>query len=216
MAQLKSDELNVIPIEQYFGEMELSEEEKEKRIDLAEELDLIFFYLFLVIQAEQKLGKEHDIDFYTDLILDKYADSVEEVLGAIEGKQAQADIQEYIKNISREIVQTTIDHVGEEYYTSHDRATYVAENEANTVANTYQLQKAITDGYTTKTWITLKDNKVRHTHFLADGETIGIYDLFEIGSSKMAYPKDSSHGAKAREIVNCRCSLRYGRSAEKE
>ena len=55
----------------------------------------------------------------------------------------------------------------------------------------------------------MRDRHVRHTHQLVEGKTIGINDVFLVGDSEMFYPKDTTFGASAREIVNCRCSIKY-------
>lgn len=53
------------------------------------------------------------------------------------------------------------------------------------------------------------DRRVRHTHEMVDGETIGIYDAFEVGDALMMFPKDDSLGAGQEEIANCRCVVEY-------
>ena len=66
---IKFDELNQLqrstPYEQYFGEMELTEEEKKKRIAIAEDLEIIFLYFFLLYQ-------ENDDEDYESMIAEKY------------------------------------------------------------------------------------------------------------------------------------------------
>lgn len=47
--RLKNDELNVISYDKYFGEMDISEEEKEKRKQLAKELEDAFFIMFYLL-----------------------------------------------------------------------------------------------------------------------------------------------------------------------
>jgi hypothetical protein len=61
----------------------------------------------------------------------------------------------------------------------------------------------------TKTWQTMGDNRVRASHRAVNGQTVPIDQPFQVGTSMLMYPADSSLGADAKEIVNCRCSARY-------
>lgn len=56
-----------------------------------------------------------------------------------------------------------------------------------------------------KTWVTMRDDKVRLSHADMDGVTVGSADYFQVGSEKMLYPCDPS--GSAQETVGCRCVL---------
>lgn len=118
-------------------------------------------------------------------------------------------LKKYVDDFSEQIVETTQNHADDEWYLSSDRAMFVAENEANTTFNYLEYKKAVKTGKTKKKWITMRDRHVRHTHKLVDSKTIGINDVFLVGDSEMFYPKDTTFGASAQEIVNCRCSIKY-------
>lgn len=60
-----------------------------------------------------------------------------------------------------------------------------------------------------KSWLTLRDKKVRDTHRAAEGQTRPVNEAFNVGSSRMMYPGDTSLGAPIREIAHCRCSAMY-------
>lgn len=60
-----------------------------------------------------------------------------------------------------------------------------------------------------KSWITLRDKRVRPTHHDAEGQTRPVNEAFNVGSSRMMYPGDTSLGAPIREIAHCRCSAQY-------
>lgn len=220
VSRLKIDELNVnrtitkraIPYSIYFGEMDLTEEEKEKRIALANSFEEVFLFLFTVLSIEIALGNEVDVEYYTDMLARRLE-------MAITGQGFDIGdyeyIKQYCKNVASEIIVGTIADNGKEiknndpYLTSGDRAMFIAENEANAVRNYLQLEEALKKGFTKKKWVTKHDRKVRHTHELVDGETIGIYDTFLVGDSEMMFPKDTTLGAEAREIVGCRCICKY-------
>lgn len=195
-----------IPYEQFFGEMDLTPEEIERRIGLAEELDDIFFYLFVLAIAQRK-ANNLDRDFLVDVIIIRYLDIIEKQPEYKLDKDKK--LEDYVNDICKDIVDTTLKYIDKEYYTSDDRAKFISENETNTICNAFIELQAIEDGKTQKTWVTMRDKRVRHTHVKVDEVTIGINELFTVGKSLIAYPGDSLHGADASEIVNCRCVLHY-------
>ena len=206
------DELNNLrsmPYEEYFGEMELADEEKEKRIELAERLEPHFLFLFAIVGISTA-------DYMKEMLNRRYTDTVSEFFGDEVTEDSYMGL--YIRRITSNIVDVTIQHTptdtslltaADAYYTSADRAIFLSENESNAVSNYYLQLDAIKAGFTKKTWITMRDRKVRHTHVEVDSETIGIFQPFTVGNSLMMFPKDASLGADDKEIVNCRCSLHY-------
>lgn len=91
---------------------------------------------------------------------------------------------------------------------SKERANVIALNEANWIFNNKEFFEA-RDNKKTKTWHTALDEKVRITHIALEGVTIPMDEPFHVGSYLMMYPLDSSLGAGAEEIVNCRCTVSY-------
>lgn len=203
MSRIQQDELHTekIVYETYFGEMEISDEEKKERLELAKELEPIFisfFYTFLE-------AREDDGDFLQSLSVE-----YEKVaLKFLKVREPPAYIKKYSKQITEDIIRTTIENKDTPYFTSIDRAMNIAANEANTIGNYREYTRMVKQGYKYKTWITMRDDKVRHTHAEANGYKVGIFDSFHIGASEMSFPRDYSLGAGAEEIVNCRCSLKY-------
>lgn len=61
----------------------------------------------------------------------------------------------------------------------------------------------------TKRWIARRDGRERHSHGDANGQVVLQNELFTVGGSKLKFPGDSSSGAPAKEIVNCRCCRGY-------
>ena len=49
----------------------------------------------------------------------------------------------------------------------------------------------------------------RPEHAAASGKRVALADVFRLGGYRMQYPGDSSFGAPAQLIVNCRCVLSY-------
>ena len=60
-----------------------------------------------------------------------------------------------------------------------------------------------------KEWLARRDGVTRDTHLLADGQRVNRSANFKVGGYNMQYPADSSQGAPAGEIVNCRCTVIY-------
>lgn len=201
---LSQDE--VLDIESYFDEMELPDEEKEKRKEFSEsmvDVMLFIFSLFSIMRQYDYMNKQYIIgqlqSRYSDVVL-QYMD-IDKV------------VDDYIQRFSEEIVETTLKYPDEEYYLSNDRATLVSVNEANSILGYRQLQEEKEKGYTRKTWITEGDRKVRKTHREADRQTVKLEEYFLVGNSLMLFPHDnvSEYGryAEPKEIINCRCSISY-------
>lgn len=58
----------------------------------------------------------------------------------------------------------------------------------------------------TKQWC-IAGIRTRESHLVLDGVEIDQEDLFNVGSSMMRWPHDSSFGADAGEIINCACDV---------
>lgn len=198
------EELNriyTISFEEYFGEMDLTEVEKKARTSLAENLEIIFLFYFLLLQE----GRQ---DNYAQMIHDKYIEVANDFLKA---KETPSYIEEYASKLADNIVDVTNRRMGDEYYISKDRAMMISANEANVLGNYRQQIEAVKSGKKYKTWMTMRDDKVRHTHMEVNGARVGIFDAFIVGNSQMMYPKDSSLGAEMQEIAGCRCVVKYSK-----
>lgn len=206
----------IIPINEFFAEMELSEAEKKRREDLANELLILFLMFFAEIEAEKtiqnKTKPDVNTEYFKNMLFRNYSDDVETfivLVAALLGRRKVSDeMSENIRQRVSYIVDTTL-KFDDDFYTSKDRAIMLACNEANYVGNDTDYNIAKYQGYRHKKWLTMKDEKVRFTHSLADGQTVGIDDYFNIGGYEMLYPMDTSQGAPPDEIVNCRCAIQY-------
>lgn len=206
---LSFDELNSLILnkrsmsfEQYFGEMELSNEEIQNRIELAEKLEEGFLFvlaLFFTMQQQNAVNWERVRQEYEN----RY-------LSALSGYVTITPyIRNYVRSMSYDVMDSTRNHQGDIYYYSPDRSRFMAENESN-FARSYQVNEdAVESGAKRKRWITMRDKKVRETHKEVDGQVKAIEDLFYVGGSLMSYPRDGSLGASSSEIVGCRCSIQY-------
>ena len=216
MAKLYADELNDIlkghheRFAEWFGEMSLPTEEKDKRVDFAEDMDYLMYTMFIYALADYKANGTIDRDYLYDYVADGYRDVLKE-----HGIDSEYAVNR-AESAAQEVVDATINHISDPYFTSPDRAVSIAENEGNIIGNDDYEQRMMAKGYTTKTWMTMMDNRVRHTHMAIEGVTIGIKDVFDVGFSQMRFPCDTSLNAGANEIIGCRCSVQYGKRMNKK
>lgn len=198
LSDLSEDE--ILDIETYFDEMELSDEEREDRKEFSKKMNemmLFIFALFITMKDYSYIDK----NFIIKQLETRYSEIISKFTN-LDGY-----IEDYIERFSKDTVDTTIKNGADDYWTSEERSTIISVNEANSVLGYRQLQEAIEKGYTRKTWITERDNRVRKTHREVDRETIEITEMFLVGNSLMAYPHDFN--AEAKEICGCRCSIKY-------
>lgn len=196
-----------IPIHEYFEDMQISEEQKQKRIRLANLLLADVLFLFALSKGN------NDKHYLVKSFQNRYTESVKSVA------QQDKELSRYIRKVCENIVDTTLkdtkkpsdltDSAGTEYRTSIDRAMNIAENEANSILNNEEYRSAIKNGCTKKKWISFGDERVRTDHADVDGEVVDIYKPFHVVGYLMMFPKDDSLGAGLEEIVNCRCSVEY-------
>lgn len=206
-----------IPIHDYFENMQISEEEKEKRVRLANLLLADVLFLFALSR------RNRDTRYLSETFQKRYLSSVKKVT------EPDQKMQRYIRKVCDSIVKTTLKSEQDDgkkqgealtdsdeikvsqdsYAVSIERATSVAENEANAILNGEEYSNAVKNGCTKKRWKSYRDERVRADHADVDGQVVDISRPFRVGKYMMMYPKDDSLGAGLEEIVNCRCSVEY-------
>ena len=210
-----------IPIHDYFENMQISEEEKEKRVRLANLLLADVLFLFALSR------RNRDTRYLSETFQKRYLSSVKKVT------EPDQKMQRYIRKVCDSIVKTTLKSGQDDgkkqgealtdsdvikvsqdsYAVSMERATSVAENEANAILNGEEYSNAVKNGCTKKRWKSYRDERVRADHADVDGQVVDISRPFRVGKYMMMYPKDDSLGAGLEEIVNCRCSVEYIKTA---
>lgn len=197
-------------IKEYFDPMDISEDQKEERRKLANEMFNVFLFLFSLVELSEENGYSNLEYLSTQFEL--------EFAPLVMGYSRNDDyIGRYIDKVSKDVVRTTVEGVKKplgsaerEFATSDKRAAYAAVNEANSVENYEELQEAIESGYTHKRWCTMLDKRVRDTHRILEGKTIPIEDYFEVGDDLLLCPRDEGNCINnLGNIANCRCSLKY-------
>lgn len=90
------------------------------------------------------------------------------------------------------------------------QAERIVRTENTNIAN-YSSMKAASDIYgednLIKQWSSALDSRVRDKHIAVDGQVRPFKEPFLVGGDKMMRPADSSLGARADNVVNCRCAV---------
>lgn len=191
-----------MPYDEYFGPMHLRDEQKEERISLAERLEDDFIYILMLLLSM----RQYSLLDWSDM--QKQLEAA--IMATTAGYGADDDFSlKYAERTAKDIISTTKRHADDPYYYSMDRAMFLGENEANTYLNYVDYMQAIFSGKTKKRWVDMRDKRERKTHLRVGGTVKEITEPFMVGNSLLQFPKDTSLGAEAREIVNCRCSAEY-------
>ncbi len=196
-------------IKEYFDPMDISEEQKEERRKLANEMFNVFLFLFSLVEVAEA-NNYSNIEFLSTQFELQFAPLV------MSYSRNDDYISRYIDKVSKDVVRTTVEgskkpsgSAEREFATSDKRAAYAAVNEANSVENYEELQEAIESGYTRKRWCTMLDRKVRDTHRLLEGKTIPIEEYFQVGDDLLLCPHDQENCENLENIAGCRCSLKF-------
>ena len=210
------DELNIRPdnrrsepYKEYFSKMLISDKEKQERIAFSEQMEEVILYILALIETTIESG-ETKREYIKTQFYDKYLDVIASyMLIDTYIKQYATDITKQIIDITFERLSSEDKSITDDYYLSNDRAMFISECEANSILNYRQYSKAVKSGKTKKKWIDVGDKRERKTHLEVGGTILPIDEPFSVGDSLLQFPKDTSLGASADEIVNCRCSIQY-------
>ena len=162
--------------------------------------------------ADGKLVKEDEediIDEMLDLFLLAYA-----MGNSVTNDNLSSDwmppVDDVMKVVDAKVAGKTWRERVEDYFEnggSVDDLVRIAETETHRGANTAALDTARKAGATSKTWVTMLDDRVRETHGYLEGMTVGIDEDF--------YTYDGDHASApglfelAENNVNCRCELLF-------
>lgn len=96
-------------------------------------------------------------------------------------------------------------------------ASSVGSRRAQTIARTETHAAANVSGHATakaagvrlmREWVSASGDRTRATHRDADGQRVGMNELFTVGDVKLMYPSDTAANAP-HETINCRCAVAY-------
>lgn len=223
MSKIRIDELNTINLEDdvetlseeavreifrtYYEPMEVSDEQKKQRVDMAYDLYLLFYMILTAIKADYATDEEVNLDLYSSLLSTKLYN---EVFSNTNNLGSSEVIAAYIPMLCSQIVETTMNHIDSDYYTSQNRGINIAKTEANVFLNADDYEGISGEGYTYKIWCTQGDARVRDIHKVMEGTRVPINEYFVLDNGDMLlYPCDVSMNPSDESIANCRCSLDY-------
>lgn len=74
-----------------------------------------------------------------------------------------------------------------------------------------QAQTGLPDAAFTKEWDSAGDKRVRHSHVEMDGQKVLFSEPFvsPLTNARMMHPGDTSLGAPGKEVIGCRCRVKY-------
>lgn len=209
MSVLSFDELNRLgkkrrsePIDEYYSPMRISAKRRQNRIRTAEKYrDAVLEYLRFVDEYGE----------YEDYVVEAAGKFLYDRLLEVINDLALVDesLYLYVKTVSKQINESTFRNKGKQpYYLSEDRATYIGEDESNSIWNFEELLEAKQVGGKRKVWRTMRDNRVRETHRELEGKTLPLEATFDVGGYEMMVPRDPNVDAP-EEKEGCRCWLQF-------
>ena len=167
-------------------------------------------------QVSERVGKEKivykdDLEDILDLMLDlfllAYAQG-NEITNVNLASDWIPTLDDVMKTVDEKVAGKTWKERTEEYFANGGTGAdivRIADTEMHRIANTAALETARHGGATSKTWVTMLDNRVREQHEWLEGVTVGIDEDF--------YTDDGDHASApglfelAQNNVNCRCEL---------
>ena len=154
-----------------------------------------------------KAEEEDIIDELLDLFLLAYAQG-NSVTNANLSSDWMPPVDEVMRVVDAKVADKTWRERVEDYFAnggSVDDLVRIAETETHRDANTAALDTAKKAGATSKTWVTMMDDKVRESHDYLLGQTVGIDEDFYTWGGAHA-PAPGMFGVP-EEDCNCRCEL---------
>lgn len=201
---LKFDELNSLSrdvYEEYFGEMGIPKDAKTDRVLMAMALEDGFLDVFAWIQMKKDRGEQ--------FFLDSISLFEKAFLLAALTRVDDDNIRQTANDFANGVALSTYNHQDEDYFLSGERAINMAATEANAINCYGELSDAQRAGKTLKKWNTIIDGREREWHEEVNGTSLPLAEPFEVGGQLLMYPLDTSLGAGADNIANCRCWLTF-------
>ena len=187
-----------LDIEEIISQMDIPQEDIDKRVELAEKVRDVFDWLFAFVVMASVTEGMIDVEYLTM--------SVEYRLKDLVNLDVRY-VSEQIERFSRDVVETTVENKDDDYFLSPQRADERAIDEANAVCGYEELDEAIKQGKTKKTWVSEKLKSTRKWHREMDGKTIPIEEPFHFDDCEMMMPHAIE--GTARQNSNCLCSLSF-------
>jgi hypothetical protein len=191
-------------IREYFKPMRISKERKEIREEAARDFRDFLLFILALIATESAYNVLN-----WAYIEEQFRREMEQ--RALEYARRSQELEDYIAEKASDFVRVTQEKdLSDPYWTSDERATMEAVNEANDVVGYEEFQEAIDNGYKYKRWRTENDNRVRKSHRKMEGKTIPITDYFVLDKGILMFSHDWLNCPE--ECYGCRCATEYLKS----
>ena len=195
-------------LDEYFEPMDLTDEEKDDRKEIAKEIRDVMLWWLLLVLMYMRFGVKLDEDSLKSSLRSRLSSVI------YTHSTADAYLLQYIDKLTDDVSRTTFDKAEQkdvkedDYVFSDQRATEIGANEANSIGNHEDYVQAIKDGKKYKKWVAFNDNRVRKDHQKKDEKKIPIKDYFKFPDCKGLYPHDEVH-LSAKQTCGCRCVCKY-------
>lgn len=189
------DEINTI----WISKMELPDNEKQLRVEMMNRFERLLNQVKPVQKQENFLLAMGIYGLvYRELYMEMFNEYFSRYVYEVSGKRKVSGFSKaWIENHAYEFAS----------YSHNSSPQTIARTEVNAMCGMAQLDGYYQAGYTKKMWNTMGDKNVRNSHSQAAGQVKLLEEPFVVGDSLMMFPLDTSLGASAKEIVNCRCSM---------
>lgn len=143
-------------------------------------------------------------------------DAVEEAVMAIMGMAARhaGDVRKAIleADASADSLDEVLDRVEKAQRRGGAWLLMSGQTLANALVNEAALAQARALGSTHKQWLSRKDERVRPTHRIADGQIHRLDDTFHVGQFDLRFPADPADLPESfPEVAGCRCGMLFSR-----
>lgn len=201
---LRFDELHSLSrdvYEEYFKDVPIDDDQRTDRVLTAMALEDNLLNVLSRIELRVQRGESFlgdAIDWFTLAFLSVALHRIDD-----------DHIRDTATRFGTDVALSTFKHQDEEYMYSADRAINMAATESNAIMCYGELADAVKAGKSVKRWRTILDGREREAHNEANGLLALIDEPFEVGGQLLMYPLDTSLGATADNIANCRCIAEY-------
>lgn len=136
--------------------------------------------------------------------------AVARILGTIEGHVIEVRKEILRADSSAESLDEVLDLIEQAHRRGGNWIRMSGRTLANALRNEAALRTATMLGVTYMQWLSKRDDRVRHTHRVADGTVRRIDDEFQVGAWFLRFPGDPKDlPASWPEIAGCRCGLLF-------
>ncbi|MCK5617720.1 hypothetical protein KAR91_88465 [Candidatus Pacearchaeota archaeon] len=185
-------------------DMELKQEAEEAVDESADRIDDMLL-LIIAARASTQSGiilntVQNELDDAVETTAKKAAKAGVKLSPSEQGRQIERDFENRIPGKSNLVAMSETQGMAEDTKLTEAEALLLAGVVINGVAVAIAMKKV---------WDAILDDRTRPAHVSADGQVRGMGVPFIVAGEMLKVPGDTSLGASAGNIINCRCSARY-------